>query len=505
MRIRTRSIIIAVNKGVTQVVTLGIGIALVRIMPKDVLGSYRQSLLVVTLLAGLLGMNFPASLYYFIPKLGPDARRPLMSQTCLLSLLAAAVVAAVMYLAAGPIAGRFHNPELPGLLRAFCLYPFSHLILMLVPAFMISVDRPLRGGIYVVLRECIRAAVVLGLASMGQSLTVILSWLVWTATTLAVVAMLDMLRLSPGNIAWLKWKLLVEQMGYVLPMAAAAVVAVIHVQFDKLVISACFDPAQFAVYSCGAVQLPVVTIITASVFTAIMPDMVRMWAKGAKADMIRLWNVAVRKCALFVFPCFVILVVCSTDLIVLIFGEAYRQATWPFLVYLFILPIRVAVYGTILRATGNTRPIAVSAVTALTTNVVVTLTLVTLARAVLGPNSLLAFLGPSIGTVAATFTADAYKLVKVSRAIGVPLARTMPWKPLAVLMGLSAAAGLLAFVLPVGSLPVIVGLLIRSVVFVIVLLVLVLATGSLHDDEKRMLTYPLRLARKLLGRPRPSS
>ena len=85
MRIRTRSILIMAFQGLTQGTQLIIGIVLVRLISKEMLGSYRQVMLVYGLLAGIFTIQIESSLYYFLPKCRPEKRRDLVAQTLLIT------------------------------------------------------------------------------------------------------------------------------------------------------------------------------------------------------------------------------------------------------------------------------------------------------------------------------------------------------------------------------------------------------------------------------------
>lgn len=500
MRIRTRSIILTVSSAVTHAVAVVTVMILVRLISKEDFGSYRQVLLVAGFIVGLVGLDLPGSLFYFIPKLGLAKRRLVVTQTLGLAMIVAAGTAAAMYFGAGPIAVWMNNPALESLLRVFCLFPFASLVLSQLPPFMISVDRPLAAGTYTLLAAVFRVAPLIVATATGESLETALRWLVISCIGLALIGTLDMYRLSPRGKQFVDGRLILMQLSYVWPMLAASLVAVLSRQFDKLIISMFFDPEDYAVYSCGAVEVPLIGILSSSIAAAIMPNMVSAWEKGDKAGALALWMEAVRKTSLVVYPAFAICAVSAADLMVLLFTQAYRAAAWPFLVYLLDLPVRVAVYGAVLRSAGKTRPIAVSAALGLAMNAVVGIALVYLGRKAF-PETILAFVAPAVGSTAAIYAGTFYLLICISKASGRPLRRVMPWKDLGHAMAVGLGAAIPTLALPLGGLPVEARLAIRGAAFAVLLLVLVYATRLLRPDEKELLWLPLHHARRLFRRP----
>ena len=251
------------------------------------------------------------------------------------------------------------------------------------------------------------------------------------------------------------------QLSYVWPILAASLVGVLGREFDKLIISVFFSTADFAVYSCGAVQIPLIGILTTSMAAAIMPNMVVAWEHGDREGALAVWKAAIRKVSLVMYPVFALCAVSAVNLMVLLFTKDYEAAAWPFFVYLLVLPTRVAVYGTVLRSAGQTRPIAVSSVVTLIVNISIGIALVYLGQQVF-PETRLAFVGPAIGATTAEYAGIIYLLTRILRVSGQPLRRLMPWKDLAHVMGISLAAALPTLLIPLEALSVEARLAIRA-------------------------------------------
>ncbi len=107
MRIRTRSILIMTFQGITQATQVILGMVLVRLISKEMLGSYRQVALSYALIAGIFSLQLESSLYYFLPKLGSERRRELLTQTLLTTGLLSLVISLAMFLTAGLFAAQF--------------------------------------------------------------------------------------------------------------------------------------------------------------------------------------------------------------------------------------------------------------------------------------------------------------------------------------------------------------------------------------------------------------
>ena len=500
MRIRTRSLVIMLSQSLSQATALVLGIILVRMISQQDFGTFRQVMLVYMFLAGVISLQLPNSLYYFVPKLGAQQQRRLLLQTMGVTGALALVIAVLMLGGAEFVARRFDNPDLAPLVRIMALYPFAERLVLLIPAYMISVDRALRGATYSVVAAVGRVGAVVTMLALGFDLPAVMWAMVAVAGMVALVGCVDVLRICPPG----PWKfardLLKEQLAYTWPLLATAVVGTVNLQLNQLLIAVFFNPEEYAVYSCGAIQLPVVDLITASLAAAMMPRLVTLAGEGRLADALYTWQEGARKASLVIFPCFAFCLVCGHDFIVALFGQDYALASWPFRVYLCALPVRVAVYAAMLRAVGQTKVIAIGAILALVTNVIASTALV-----LLGRGGLLSFIGPTIGTVLATWASWVYLLRKITRVTDTPLARVMRWKELGIVLLVSAACAAVVAPIPLSGVPLLAQVVIRAIICAVVFLLVLVVARLLSEDEKEMLRWPLVAYRRLCSRRPPAS
>lgn len=497
MNIRNRSFIIIFSQSLTRLTTIILGIILVRIVSQQTFGTYRQVNLVYVILASAFSLQLDSSLYYFVPKLDINSRRTLMFQTLLITIGLASVIAVIMFTGAGVVSKRFNNPELIPLVRIFALYPFVERLIVLVPAFMISLDRPARAGVYTIVSSAGRMAAVIITFALGYGLVEVMWAIVLVSGAIAIIGCLDITRFCPSG-QWSFDKFLVlEQLHYTWPLLAGMIVATLNLQLDKVLISVFLGTQSYAIYSCGAMQLPVVSIITASLSYAMMPELVKILERGDSLKALSIWQEGARKCSLVIFPCFIFFFVTGFDFITLLYGREYSQAAWPFRIYLLSLPLKVAVYATLFRAAGKTGPIAKGAVIALVINAVVSISLVSLGR-----KGFLTFIGPAIGTVIATWCAWLYLLIKIRPVASVTFTSVMRWKELGQILIVSAVCGVVLWFIPLLQMPLLLKLIIQALIYLTVFLILVLSTGMLKKDEKQLLCLPFTFVWQLLSKKR---
>ncbi len=425
-----------VSRGLMQLCTIILAVVLVRVISKDLYGTYRQVILLVGLVEGIFLANIASSLFYFLPA-GDRQRRPVvLAQTLLVSLVVGGLAAVVLLVGSEPISRLFASNDLLGSsLRVFCLYVVFRAVLSVVTPFMVSLDRPVRAGIYAVVGTVLRVGLTTYGFVTGWSIEATLLLAMAGEALLMVVAAVDMFRLCRGGTWGVEFSLLWEQVSYVWPLCLTSGIALLSRRLDQALISATFETSDYAVYACGAMELPVMSLVVSSISTALMPSLVEMGREGRIPNALSLWQNGARKAALVIFPCFAFCLFHARDIMVLLYGEGFARAAWPFAVYLFLLPLHITIYGTFFRAMGETRPITVAGIIALVSNISISSFLIWLGR-----GSLLSFVGPAVGTVCCAVLSTAYKARVMSRLARVRMLRVLPVRELACLMSVSVGS-----------------------------------------------------------------
>lgn len=493
MSIRKRSLIIMLSRAFTRLSAIVLGVILVRLITEETLGTYRQVFLVYSLVAAIIAFRLENSLFYFVPTVDAGKQRVLVLQTVLATCLTSLAMGAVLFFGSGVASTLLNNPELVSLVRILWLFPLFDGLSLLVPTYMISVERVVRAGVYSAAASVLRVAVVVAAFALGLSLPDVIRLSVLTVGAVAVVGCIEMVRFTPHGSLRFDGGLIAKQIRYMWPLWATATVGVLNMRLDKFLISNAFDPATYAVYSCGAFEIPLPLLVTGSIAAGMMPTLVGLAHEGRLSQVLSIWQEAARKGGLVMLPCFALLLPLSRDLMVLLYREAYAMAAWPFAIYLCALPVHVVLYNSFLRAVGRTRPIAVAAAIGLTVNVVVSVSLVRIGR-----GSLLSFVGPSIGTVCSIAVAAGYMVRRIGATAGVPVSRVMPWKDLWQVFAVSAVAGIVMYLVPLDGTFLPVRLLVKVAVFAAVLALGVRLAGILREDERKLLVTPVRAIMKLL-------
>jgi O-antigen/teichoic acid export membrane protein len=205
------------------------------------------------------------------------------------------------------------------------------------------------------------------------------------------------------------------------------------------VVSHLFDPATFAIFAVGCLQIPLVDFAASPTSDVMMVKMQERLAKGRIRAVLEIWHDTTWKLALLFLPLAAFLMVDAREIIVFLFTKRYSASAPIFMVWSAMILLASLQVDGVMRVFAQTRFLLV-------------LNLMRLAIiAGLIHWSLVEFhlLGAALVTVLATLLFKAGALIRMKRLLGVGAADLLPWRSLGAL--LAAAVCGVAVVLAVKS------------------------------------------------------
>lgn len=407
-----------------------VGILLARILVPAELGSYRQLFLIYSTFSTLLLLGIPQSVLYFLPKLRHiDSKREFISRTVNLVSALAFVFGLGIFLLRGFIARLFNNPQLELLLILYAVYPLFVFITQIYSQIMLGLKQPRKTAVFTLFSVATDFVLILGTALITKNLYYIVlalmvsALLQWGFAQFQLRHWLTKVSFDPGFYQ--------EVFRYSLPLGLSSIIGMLSIQLDKLVVSGFFTPAQYAVFSIGAMELPFISILNNSVNAILLPHI-----SSEPAKMTEVYRAAVRKNALVIFPFAVLGLIFATPLITFLYTETYLGSVPFFRVYLLNLPLRVATYGIIFMALRKTRYIMINSLVTLGLNLVLNLVLV----------RLIGMMGAVIATVIVTWLSVALYLYWMRHKLGLDLTELFPLKALLKTLLVAGISALPAYV-----------------------------------------------------------
>jgi O-antigen/teichoic acid export membrane protein len=432
------------------------------------------------------------SIYYFyhLVEHRKGGRPTLIAQTFVMLAISGAVAAGALAIGSPLLAAKFSNPQLKDLLPPFAAYVGLAITGELFMHVMISQNRYAAAVILETLETVLRVGVIVSALYLGLGLYgLVLAMLAFAAFRLFgrgffLVSGPDSLRGASPKFAFPA-----EQLAYSLPLAASTCVGIVGNTLDRAIVAMSFSPVDYAVYSVGALEIPLDVIFQASVANVLRATLPALVAAGAYAEIVRIWRASVRKLALIVIPSTVFLFAFADLFITTLFTAKYHESVAVFRIYVAHLPLHMVVVSLIPQVFGRTRLNLKVVFVAASTNIVLSLVLL----------RFLGYLGPAVAYVVSSYIAvglyfaEGRRLLKTGFFAMIPVA-AMARTTLA--SGISVVAALLATHYGPGG---IVGLAVAGVAFGVTYLLAAPLVGAVLSDDLRTAKAWLRPALSTIG------
>ena len=228
--------------------------------------------------------------------------------------------------------------------------------------------------------------------------------------------------------------LLRSQLGYALPFGLAVMVEIVQVSLPQYVVSHNFDPATFAIFAVGCLQIPLVDFAASPTSDVMMVKMQESLGEGNKRAVLAIWHDTTWKLALLFFPLAALMMVNAREIIVLLFTSRYLESAPIFLVWSSMILLTTFQVDGVMRVFAQTRFL-------LGLNM---LRLVILAGLLQWSLSKFHLVGAAMVCVLATAIFKVVALARMRKLLEVGTSELLPWRKLAsltaaVMVGVVAA------------------------------------------------------------------
>ena len=424
--------ILASGEFLSTLVNLGSLAVLARVLTIDDYATYRQTILAFFFAVPLLTLGLPQAPYYFLPTEHRRPRAVLLENVLLLAGMG--LVFSVFLLAGGGkiLAMRFNNPGLERTLILFAPYP-----LLIMPAMGLAACLMARGqtkavAIYNVFSRLVTGGLIIGAVLLWRSAPGAIIANVAAAGVVLLPALWLMMRATRGGQTSLpKASGMWEQTKFAVPLGLAAALAMLSASLDKVVVASMCSTADFAIYANGAMEIPLIGVVTGSITAVLLPDIRRLYLEGRKSEALELWKRGAAKSALIILPLMCFLFCMAPDVMTVLYSPKYAASALPFRLYLLLLPIRVVTWGAMFMAAGKTQLILYRAALELGLNLVLSILFV----------RLLGYIGAAVaGILTIYFWSVPYNMHTIGRQYGAKFAAVLPARKLLQIIAVSAIA-----------------------------------------------------------------
>lgn len=344
-----QAIWMVVAKGIALVLALALPLILVRWLSPEQMGLYRQAFQILSTCLALLGLQVAASVYYFTPR--EPKRKGLVVLNVLIFYASVGAIVALLFV--------FVPNWVTPIMNGDALVPVVPLLGVTILLWLVGLNlecvaianKDIRwSSVATVLIQLLKTSLLIAAAVIGKGIRAMLIAALLIGVVHCSVHLFYIWSRFGSFWRGFDWALFKSQLASALPFGIGSLAYVIQFDLHHYYVSSHFSPEEFAIYSIGCFQLPILQVLIDGVETVLLPEIARQESEGAYKRIFQIWTSAMRMLAFAFFPICAMLFVLRREFILTLFTATYEAATPIFAVNLFNLLLYVLLIGALLRA-----------------------------------------------------------------------------------------------------------------------------------------------------------
>lgn len=419
MRSSRTSRVLALSGGRTfaKLLAVATNLLIIRLLCKEDVAAYLQTFLAYAAVLPFIKLGVDQGIYYFVPSDKANASARVCEAIGILFILSSAFAAFIALGGSFMLASRFSNPALAPLLVWLIPHALASIPSLIADSVLVAVGRVRTAAIFTVVRQLLVACGTFVPLLIWRTVEAPVIGHVTAGAIASLLAVLLMVKSVPGKKLLPSVHGMMKFLSLILPIGVGGLFDQISAQLDKLLVAFLCTPAEFAVFSLGAIEFPLIGIVTGAITSVLLVDMRKAVTDGDLGEAVELFRKTARASAKFILPAMIFCLLNAKEIVEVALTSAYAGSVVPFRWYLLLLPARIVVFASFLVALGLSRYLLVRAVIGLAINLILSFTLVS-------------YFGPSGAAASTVFVTYAWSVASsvyvISRATGVAPGSLLP-------------------------------------------------------------------------------
>lgn len=320
-------------------------------------GTYKQIVYVYSTLLIVFSAGLPRVFSYFLPRFSLEEGKTIVKKVNRVLFLAGLVFSLFLFFFSGTISSILKNPELSYGLKVFSPIPMLLLPTLGIEGIFSTYKKTIFIAIYNTLSRILMLIFIVApvIIFKGDYISAIYGWLVVSILTFFMAYFFKGIPFKnvESRETSLKFK---EIFAYSLPLVTASLWGIAIKAADQFYISRYFGKEVFAEFSNGFIELPFVSMITASTSVVLMPMFSKVFHEDKGIEgLVLTWRSTLNKSSILIFPLVVFFIVFAKEIMILLYSEQYVQSSVYFRINMFLNFFNIIIFAPLFLAMGKTK------------------------------------------------------------------------------------------------------------------------------------------------------
>lgn len=322
---------------------------IVRNLAQDSVGVYREAFLVITNLTIILPLGISMSAYYFLAR-ETTRRAAAILNILLFNFVVGGIGCLFLFLFPQSIGSIFRSEELTRLAPMIGIVIWIWIFSTFLETVAIANQEARTATVFIIAAQFTKT-LLMGTAVLTFATVESFIYAAMLQGVLQTFILLLYLRSRfPGFWRQFDPAFFREQVVYAVPFGLAGILWIAQNDIHNYFVGYKFSSAEFAIYAYGCFEVPLISMLSESVTSVLIPRMNKLQQQDDRDEMIRLTARAMQKLAFFYFPIYVFLMITARTFIITLFTKEYEASASIFVINLTLLPFSILITDPIVRS-----------------------------------------------------------------------------------------------------------------------------------------------------------
>ena len=322
---------------------------IVRYLTQDNVGVYRQAFLVASNAVLVLPLGFSMSAYYFLNR-EPEKHSSAVFHILIFNFVMGGLAFLALFLFPQILGSAFQSQEMARLAPPIGVLIWLWIFSSFLETVALALQEARLAAFFIVFAQLVKTALMTGAVLFYSNVDSLIYATILLFVVQTIVLLIYLHRRFPFFWTNFDFAFFRRQMAYALPFGLSVLLYVGQTDIHNYFVSHGFSAAEFAIYSQGCFQLPLIAMLYESVGAVMIPRMSQLQHQDKKREMLLMTVNATQKLAFFYFPIFCYLMVVGYEFITTLFTKEYAASVPIFRVNLLALPLFSLVVDPVIRA-----------------------------------------------------------------------------------------------------------------------------------------------------------
>jgi O-antigen/teichoic acid export membrane protein len=322
----------------------------VRLLTQEKVGIYRQVFQIIANAATVLPLGISMSAYYFLARETGARRSAAVLNILIFNFVVGGIACLTLYFYPQLAGNIFQSEEITRLSPKIGVVIWLWIISTFLETVAVANQEARMATAFIILAQFSKTVLMVGAVVFFTSVEAFVFAAIVQGVLQTVVLFIYLNSRFPR--LWFSFNptFFREQLFYALPFGLAGLLWVLQTDIHNYFVGYRFTDAEYAIYTSGCFELPLIAMLADSVSSVLIPRMSELQAKDEKREMIRVLTRTMQKLAFFYFPIYVFLLITAHVFITMLFTRDYEASVPIFLINITLLPFLIWTTDPVVRA-----------------------------------------------------------------------------------------------------------------------------------------------------------